>query len=631
MRTLFSENYIVITTHVPVDPENHVILSNRFILPVQFIIEHKKGQGNTMKQFKNSILFVCIIMLLLHSFDLGYLASETAVAETITMQPQEYPRALRNPHKGFTNRGRWEDNEWATLMHSYIKWNEIERDSLDGIEKIKDWCETNWAGVEDKNIKVIPRVYLHWDGDQKYWPDDMITDDYTSEQFKRRLKKMIWKLGKCWDTDPRVAHIEMGIIGKWGEHHSPSPSNEVEQILGKEFRKAFPHKKVMVRHPWEFTEFKFGIYWDSWAHHNQMQPHGQPIYNLGDRWKNEIIGGETAYNWGDWKIQPGDDPNDTMIDPAHRNFLIYTIRWLHCTQLRWVADYDRNNAAAKAGGELVQKVFGYRFVIDEVTYPSRIEKDEEFTVTFTGRNTGSAPFYYDWPVELALLNESNQVIWSADFDSVDIRTWMPGDKWNRRDSLYTVPVEPFTAGGTFVITKDLNPGIYKLALAVLDPSGRLPGLRFAIQNYAKGGRHPIGNVGFSVDIESAELDSTTFDDPYADNSLYYFFDPDMVDVSKRRDGVHPEDIKLMQNYPNPFNPFTTIRFNLERPEYVTLTIYNCMGQKVQSLISGVLQEGLHSISWNGSDHTGRSVPGGVYLYELETPTMASSRKMVLVR
>lgn len=586
-----------------------------------------------MKTILSCVAFASILVLLFSAFPLVYVYGETTerITETITIYPQEYPRALRNPHKGFTNRGRSEDNEWATLMHSYIKWNEIERDSLDGIDEIKMWCDANWAGVEDKNMKVIPRVYLHWDGDKKYWPDDMETDDYTSEQFKRRLKKMIWKLGQCWDTDPRVAHIEMGIIGKWGEHHSPSPSKEVEQILGEEFRKAFKNKKVLVRHAWQFKEYEFGIYWDSWAHYNQMQSHGQPIYNLGDRWKTEIIGGETAYNWGDWKIQPGDDPNDTMIDPVHRNFLIYTIRWLHCTQLRWVADFNQNNAAARAGGKLVQKVFGYRYVIDKVTYPSRIDKDQKFTVTFNGRNTGSAPFYYDWPVQLALLSESNSVLWSADFDSVDIRTWMPGDKWKKSDSLYTVPLEPFTASGTFKISEDLSPGTYKLALAVLDPAGRLPSLRFAIKNYKKGGRHPIGYVGFATDIENAELDSTTFDDPYTDKSLFYIFDPDLVGASKRETKPSPQSIRLMQNYPNPFNPRTEISYELYKCSNVQIDIFSVTGQRVRSLANVEKAAGKHSVVWDGTDDVGRNVASGLYFCTLTAEGQQEMRKMILAR
>ncbi|MDZ7317053.1 MAG: DUF4832 domain-containing protein [candidate division KSB1 bacterium] len=557
--------------------------------------------------------------------------SSAYAADIVIIHPQEYPRALRNPHMGFTNRGNWENNEWATLMHSYIKWNEIERDSLDGIDEIKEWCDRNWAGVELRNIKVIPRVYLHWDGDQKYWPADMKTDDYTSEQFKRRLKKMIWKLGRCWDTDPRVAHIEMGIIGKWGEHHSPSPTLAIQKLLGEEFRKNFPHKKVLVRHPWEFKEFEFGIYWDSWAHWDQMQSHGEAIYNLGDRWKNEIIGGEVAYNWGNWKIQPGDDPTDTMIDPQHRNFLIATIRRLHCTQLRWVADYDQNNAAAKAGGELVQKAFGYRFVIDEVSYPSRIDKDEEFTVMFTGRNVGSAPFYYDWPVQLSLLNQANQVVWSADFSHVDIRTWLPVDKWDENDSLYSIPPPPFTAADSFKITESLKPGVYKLAIAVLDPAGRLPSLRFAIKNYAKGGRHPIGNIGFGVDLSQAELDPSTFDDPYTDKSLRYVYDPALIGIPDNGEVQLPQSIMLLQNYPNPFNSSTAIPYELSMPMLIKLSVFNLLGQHVITLVDEFQHAGYHVVNWDGKDAKGIPIASGVYFSRLETYGYSVQTKKVVLK
>ena len=551
---------------------------------------------------------------------------------TVTIHPQEYQEPLRNPHKGFTNRGTWEDNEWATLMHSYIKWNEIERDSLEGIKEIKLWCDSNWSGVEDENIKVIPRVYLHWDGDRTYWPDDMETFDYSSPQFKRRLKKMIWKLGQCWNNDPRVAHIEMGIIGKWGEHHSPSPTKEVEQILGDEFSKAFTHKRVMVRHPWEFTSFRFGIYWDSWAHHDQMMSHGNGIYNLGDRWKTEIIGGETAYNWGNWKIQPGDDPTDTMIDPVHRDFLIYTIRWLHCTQLRWVANYDQTIAAARTGAEEVQKVFGYRYVIDQVSFPNRIEKGQEFTVSFAGRNTGSAPFYYEWPVELSLIDEYKNVIWSADFENVDIRTWLPGDKWQKAESVYAAPVESFKATGTFLLADTVSAGQYILALAVLDPAGRLPCLRFAIKNYYRGGRHPIGYIGVGSDIQLSELDPELFDDPYLDNTLKYVYDAESNDESDgNADSIPPQYIRLAHNYPNPFNNETTIEYQLPSNCHVDIRIFSITGELVKVLIEGKQPAGYHEVRWNTKNEKGEFVAGGVYLYHLKTDGYSQSYKMVLIR
>lgn len=579
---------------------------------------------------RNSNIANSLPLLVLVVFSILFLAPLSIHAvdktdETITIYPREYPRPLRNPLKGFTNRGRWEDNEWATLMHTYIKWNDIERDSLDDIPEIKAWCDNEWAGVEDKNMKVIPRLYLHWDGDQTYWPEDMETGDYTSEQFKRRVKYMIWKLGECWDGDPRVAHIEMGIIGKWGEHHSPSPTAEIQQILGEEFRKAFPHKKVLVRHANEFTKYKFGIYWDSWAHYNQMSSHGQSIYNLGDRWKNEIIGGEVAYNWGDWQIQPGDDPTDTMVDPEHRDFFIYTLRWLHCTQLRWVADYDQNNAEARAGAEEVQKVFGYRYVIDEVSYPRRIEPGKSFNVSFTGRNTGSAPFYYEWPVEISLLDGSNNVVWSAVFDSVDIRNWLPGDKWEKSTAQYSVPAESFTAQGTFTCETNLSPGQYTIALAVLDPSGRQPSLRFATKNYLKGGRHPIGHIGVGSDISSVDIDSTTFDDPYKDKTLKYLYDPDLVDVSKKSI-EKPHEFSLEQNYPNPFNPNTTISYRMAKNGHVKLEVFDIRGRLQETLVDQNQTAGQHAVELQTNDWS-----SGAYLYRLSMNDLSVVRKMILLR
>lgn len=442
-------------------------------------------------------------------------------ASEVIVQPAEYARALRNPLKGFTNRGFSEDNEWATLRHSYIRWNEIENDAADGLDKIQAWCDERWQGVEQDNVKVIPRVYLHWSGDRKYWPADMRADDYSSAQFKQRVLRLIERLGQVWDGDARVAHVEMGLIGKWGEHHSPAVDDQLQQLLGEAFTRAFQRKQILVRHPWDFADFTFGIYWDSWAHANQNK-HAEGIFALGNRWRRSLIGGEVAYDWGDSHIQPGDSPTDTVSDPEHRQYLIDTIRRLHCTQLRWVADYDSASESARAGGEEVQKAFAYRLVLDEVRYPPRVEPGASLTVSFAVRNTGSAPFYYDWPVEVALVDpQTRAVLWSADFADADIRDWLPGDQWDSGQQAYTVAPEVYRLSGDFIVPASLGRGVFILTLAILDPAGRVPGARFAVENYYAGGRHPIGRIGIGVDVAMPYLQREEFDDPYADDSLYY--------------------------------------------------------------------------------------------------------------
>jgi len=254
-----------------------------------------------------------------------------------------------------------------------------------------------------------------------------------------------------------------------------------------------------------------------------MDSHGKGLLEMGDRWRNSLIGGEVAYNWGRSKEQPGESPNDTVSDPVHRSFLIDSIRSLHCTQLRWVADYDQTDPVARAGAEEVQKAFGYRFVLEQVRYPRRIDPGKSFAVTFQVVNTGSAPFYYEWPVELSLLEpDTGHPIWRGRFESVDIRTWMPGDGWDSSRKAYTQPALVNNVRGSFTLDKNIKAGPYYLAIAILDPAGNVPSLRMAIENYIAGGRHPVGKIGVGTRAETIQLAPGDFIDPRTDTTLRYY-------------------------------------------------------------------------------------------------------------
>jgi hypothetical protein len=456
-----------------------------------------------------------------------------ANGDQVVVGIQEYQGALRNPLKGFRPDvgPRSFHHEYATLARCYLKWNELEDHESDGIDRIMRVCNERWKDVEKHNIKVIPRVYLDWDEKEgnEYWPSDMQVGDYSSLQFRQRVQRLIARLGQCWDNDPRVAWVQLGIIGYWGEHHNPSPNGRMQQLLGDAFTRAFKNKKVTVRHPWEFTDYEFGIYWDSWAHIQQVETHGEGIAKLNaetGRWKICPMDGECAYNWGRYQEQPGDNPNDTLRDPVHRDWLIDTIRWLHGNDLGWVASYDPSDPLVHAGAQEVQKAFGYRFVIDEVGYDAVIQPGGAFNVTFWVRNTGSAPFYYNWPVEVSLLDpESREVVWRDTFTGVDIRTWLPGDQWNKEARQYETAPTTYEVSGDFLVPKDVPKREYILALAILDPAGMVPSVRFAIENYFTGGRHPIGMVGVGEAPSRTTLAPASFDDPAEDRTLHYELKP----------------------------------------------------------------------------------------------------------
>ncbi len=443
----------------------------------------------------------------------------------VTIRPIEYTSALKNPLMGF--RGNSPQHPFGSLQKTYIRWSDLEDKETDGVDKIRKYCDEIWKDFPKNNVKAIPRVWLLYPNKPDAWPSDMQKGDFSSQQFKDRVVKLVKKLGECWDNDPRVAFVEMGIIGKWGEQHSPDISEEMQKILAPAFDSAFKNKLIMIRHAKDFPNSNYGIYWDSWAHQDQMnwkEGGGIGIAGLGDRWKTAVIGGETAYDWGKYKIQPGDNPNDTLTDPVHLSFLIDSIYSLHCNHLGWIADYDINDPKVKLGASEVQMAFGYRFVIEEVTYPSMISKNKKFSVSFIVKNKGASPFYYNWPVELSLLDpKTREVAWKGLFKDLDIRKWMPGDKWNEEKKAYDIEPKPYKTEGELTLPESIPDGEYILALSILDPAGMLPSARFAIKNYFKGGRHPIGMIGVGKTPTNAKIDPAIFDKLSEDTTLHYFY------------------------------------------------------------------------------------------------------------
>ena len=90
--------------------------------------------------------------------------------------------------------------------------------------------------------------------------------------------------------------------------------------------------------------------------------------------------------------------------------------------------------------------------------------------------------------------------------------------------------------------------------------------------------------------------------------------------------IIPNQFALYQNYPNPFNPTTNIKFDLPEASWVTLKVYNIIGQEVASLINGEVNAGYHSVSFDGS-----KLPSGTYIYRLQTGNFIQTKKMVLLK
>ena len=100
----------------------------------------------------------------------------------------------------------------------------------------------------------------------------------------------------------------------------------------------------------------------------------------------------------------------------------------------------------------------------------------------------------------------------------------------------------------------------------------------------------------------------------------------------------PEGFRLLQNYPNPFNPTTSIEFRIAEREFVSLKVYDILGNEIATLVNEEKPAGTYEVEFNS--HSGevrnlpagrQDLPSGVYFYQLQTESFIQTKKMLLLR
>jgi len=93
-------------------------------------------------------------------------------------------------------------------------------------------------------------------------------------------------------------------------------------------------------------------------------------------------------------------------------------------------------------------------------------------------------------------------------------------------------------------------------------------------------------------------------------------------------------------YPNPFyasatgeerSMSITIDFYLDKDGLIDLSIYNLRGQKIDTVIEGVLETGKHFHCWSGTDRKGRTLESGIYLVKLSSGKKITTKKLMLLK
>jgi len=412
----------------------------------------------------------------------------------------EIDEPLENPFKGFTT---WIGNTNPIfdekLQYATFAWRDIEPQ-----KGVYNWSrlEQGWGDVQKTGKRVGFRIAAcipgsgqndipQWlidkgvsmrpysiDGHQGFAPnwDDTV--------FLAAHHDFITALGNRYDQDPRVAWIDIGSYGFWGEWHvwlneSLTATRETKQAILEDYFQAFPTKPKVIAFDDDFAT--------------------KYVTERGGGIRNDCLGTEASNNW---YLKSLDRIDPTLNENVWKTAIITgefcggTQGAIDGTTLRFNLNFDfikqtHWSFIGPAGGaiqpqseehrknlELLHKTLGYRFVIRRFVHRDDVKKGENFEFDIQIENKGIAPFYFQWPFVVYFTNENDSTLLEVE-TGIDIREWLPGT-WSKIVSIY-IPVS-------------IPAGVYNIKLAVHDPNTNEPALLFANTNKDQKLRYLVSRV-----------------------------------------------------------------------------------------------------------------------------------------
>ncbi len=129
--------------------------------------------------------------------------------------------------------------------------------------------------------------------------------------------------------------------------------------------------------------------------------------------------------------------------------------------------------------------------------------------------------------------------------------------------------------------------------------------------------------------------------PEVAETMFYNFNSPMIlyteaqqyaaKVAGRDEAVVPMCFRWLPSYPNPFNASTTLTFELDRADWVTVAIHDVHGRTVVTLANGSYPPGAHRLTWNGRDEADQPVSSGIYICTAKSSRHAVSQKIALIK
>lgn len=363
---------------------------------------------------------------------------------------------VNNPIKGIAgNMSTISDGEKNNIPHSLFFSNFSLRDCVTA-SNTYNWTdlEDNIALATNDGSQIVVRFVIDMPGSSTWIPQYLLDaglwttsyddggvslwPDYTNGLLRGCLTNFIAQFGSIYDGDPRIAFVQMGLIGNYGEwdydfgianfwrdHGAPM---QTEQEVYYAYTNAFRKTKLLVRYPagtnnsnGDISMFRndnlpFGYYDDGFCSYTVPVNYDadkylyymwkEVAYGTTNNWKLYPYGGETFYTKGQCIFSntpcvSGVQTWSNCVTTTHASYM-------HCPAPFYITGHDSSYSNNVVTGALL---LGYELYAK--TFASwRNGNDRMCSVTMT--NTGVAPFYYDWQIQLAAVT-----------NGVTAKTWQP--------------------------------------------------------------------------------------------------------------------------------------------------------------------------------------------------------------
>ena len=343
------------------------------------------------------------------------------------------PAPINNPLKGFMPYS----GSYTTFPYS-MEWGYLPlRSLMTGLNSF-NWTSLDQLLSNDANRghQTVFRIYLDYPtlstgipqyllnaGLTTYSYNDYgnngisVCPDYENPLLDQALTNFIAALGARYDGDPRIGFIQLGLLGYWGEWHtypetSWFASAAVQEEVLMAYANAFSKTKLLVRWPSGTNPpaQRIGYHDDSFAYQTIDPPSYMFLALLKaagetNKWQTQPIGGE---------LYPPEqsciwDTSQPACVPAGQDFST-CVTLTHASWMINQAVFSPGFTGAQQTLALAgARQLGYElYVTNAQIVDARLSG--ALNISLQIQNTGVAPFYYNWPVQIGILNANNALV-----------------------------------------------------------------------------------------------------------------------------------------------------------------------------------------------------------------------------